>query len=194
MSTTLSYDQLIATLQELVDEKRTVTLYIKTNSNRLGMFVLRNGSIDAMMYGAVRGTKALNQFIKVTGGSYRIADDGLNLPTADLPDTATIMERLVDGDVPQDESTTGAGAGAALTTPKGPALPYNGALSVVTDNLGEFLGPIAEMIITDTISAGSRPHGLSDWINLIQRLAREIPDRDEARQFLIRATQELEQL
>ena len=192
MSTTLSYDQLIAKLQELVDEKRTVTLYIKTNSNRLGMFVLRNGGIDAMMYGAVRGTKALNQFLKVTGGSYRIADDGLNLPTADLPDTATIMGRLVDGDVPQDGPTTG--TGAALTTPKGPALPYNAALSAVADNLGEFLGPIAEMIITDTISAGSRPHGLSDWLNLIQRLAREIPDRDEARQFLKRATQELEQL
>jgi len=192
MSTTLSYDQLVAKIQELVDEKRTVTLYIKTDGNRLGMFVLRNGSIDAMMYGAVRGTKALNQFLKVTGGSYRIADDGLNLPTADLPDTTTIMERLVDRDAPQAEPATG--TTAARTTPKGPALPYNAALVAVTDNLGEFMGPIAEMIATDTISAGARPHGLSDWINLIQRLAREIPDRDEARQFLQKTTLALEQL
>jgi hypothetical protein len=192
MSTTLNYDQLVAKLQELVDEKRTVTLYIKTNSNRLGMFVLRNGSIDAMMYGAVRGAKALNQFLKVTGGSYRIADDGLNLPTADLPDTTTIMERLVNRDVQQDEPTSN--ADTPRSTPRGPALPYNAALSAVTDNLGEFMGPIAEMIATDTISAGSRPHGLSDWINLVQRLAREIPDRDEAKQFLQKTTLALEQL
>lgn len=192
MSTILDYNQLVAKLQELVNEKCTGTLYIKTDNNRLGMFVLHNGTIDAMMYGAVRGAKALNQFMKVTGGSYRVANDGLKLPAADLPDTTTVMERLLDGHAAQEQP--GARGTAPPTTPMEPALPYSAALSTVTDNLSEFLGPIAEMITADTLSAGSRPHGLSDWIDLCQQLAREIPDPDEAGQFLQKTTLALEQL
>lgn len=191
MSTSLRYDELVAALQQLVEDKRSTTMYIKTNDNRLAMWVLRNGEIDAMMYGAARGSKALKNFLSVTGGTYRLANDGLKLPSGDLPNTVGVLNLLLDG---QNRTTVDNGNHGHQATPQGPAIPYSPALAVVAEGLGDFLGPIAEMVTNDIIDSGKRPHGLADWGNVIQRLSREIPDSDEAKQFTQKTTRALQKL
>ena len=186
----VSYAELIAKIKELVEQGRTATMYIKTDDNRLVTVVLLDGEIDAVMFGSTRGTKALQCLMTTQGGSYRITEDGLRLPHGDLPATERVLALLSGSRDPAQVPS--------MATPQadtaGPALPYNAALAIVSERLSEYLGPIAEMIVQEALDAGTLPNELRDWTAMVKRLAREIPDQEEAKQFVEQATEGLKDL
>lgn len=183
MQKNLTLQQLLQVLTDLVEEKRSGTLFIHSTCNHAVTFALDKGRIFAIFHGARRGRKAIPLISQIAGGTYRFESSELSGISHDLPPTSEILNQLKTGQTGTYDRTDKTAASA---------LAQGGVSNESKDQLcrelksllSDYVGPIAEMVFDealDEIGDFCTSAGLTQ--TLIDRLSLDITDPDEVTRF-----------
>lgn len=178
MAELLDYPGLYRLVADLVAQRRTATLFGKTDANRSVMIAVQRGEIVSLICAGKRGRSAIAALRSVNALSYRIEDTAAMAGGAETPPTAEILYALRPGVEPPAGATPAPTALAATQQGDGPR---------ICQLLAEFVGPIAPVLCSEAIGAVGGLGGLTEREQVIYALAKEIDDQAEATHFIERA-------
>lgn len=178
----LTFSQLLELLTELVDERRSGTLFIRSEANHVITIGLEEGQIIALLYGAKRGQNAIPLICQINTGRYRFESDVLSGIHQELPTTPEILNQLRSRDsipaaneVLRDTIPTGSG----ISTEKRDRL-----CRQLKELLGNYLGPIAQMVFDDAVAESGAFYATPDQAKaFIQKLTLDIDNPREVEDF-----------
>jgi len=186
MSDEISRGDVISLIRNLVAEKRTGTLYIRTNLNRVVMVALKGGNIITLSSGPRHGEKAIPMLQEMSSAVVRIDDTAVAYHSEHMPQTQVLLAMI---EAEAGQANSGAAAAQRRTAQLGPEAARVRTLlgRLLTDYMGpvapmvcdQFLGPLGNSMDGDRLRAA------------IKGLAAEIGDSDEARSFTEKACKEL---
>ena len=192
MTENLTHLQLLDTLSDLVNNKASGTMFIRSECNHAISFSLERGRIYAVHHGPKRGPRAVYLIGQITGGSYRFAADGPRRPPQDLPATTEILEQLRSPRTADSDQPTPSTKDDASRVSREQKHHLCRELKAL---LTQHLGPIAEMVFEDTVD------GAGDFCStpertqaLIDKLAGDIEDPDEVAQFRTEAQRRIQRI
>lgn len=165
-------NQLERAVARHVDERSTGTLFVRTSDNHWGCFVFEQGEIVSLMCRGVRGARSLRHLRNINECTYRFDGDALlGEDAGDLPSTAEILTQLRGGEDP----------GAVESGP----IPLSATelKQTVCRAAVQFLGPVGELVCEEEFARAGMLAGIDDVDQLVRRVAREIDDPEESRQF-----------
>jgi len=181
MANSLSFNQILEVLTDLVDKRKTGTLFIHSDKNHVITFGLDKGRICALYHGPKRGRKAIAPISNVTSGTYRFEATGLAGLSQDLPPTPEILNLL------REPQTASAAAPGAMATAGGGSVSPEDRERVcqeLKDLLATHLGPIAGIVFDGALSsAGDFCASPEGTLEFIEKLAEDIDDASEQAQF-----------
>ena len=181
--------QLLDVLAELVNQKRSGTLYIHSDTNHVVTFALDTGRIYAIYHGPKRGRKAIALVSQMQGGSYRFEETGLGGVAQDLPTTTEILTalRTPHTDDASAQMGTASAGGTSVSVEE-----RNKVCQELKNLLSEHLGPIAGMVFDGVLDKSgdfcATTKGTQDFVN---QLAEDIDDPKEAAAFRQKASEVL---
>ncbi len=153
-----------------VREGSTGTLFVRSSDNHWGCFVFDNGSIVSLMCRGVRGVRSIRHLRDIGECTFRFDPEAiLGEDIGDLPDTREILQQLsgFDDDTPQRAISLSA---AQLK-------------QTVCDAAVLILGPVGEILCEEEFARAGIISGMDDLDRLVRRVAREIDDPVQAREF-----------
>lgn len=181
MTESLTYQQLLEALTDLVGNKASGTMFIRSECNHAITFSLDAGRIYALHHGPRRGRSAIPLISQIAGGSYRFDAAGPGRPPQELPSTGEILEQLK---TPQGSAEAHKISSPTDGTDSISAEQRNQLCRELKNLLAQHLGPIAEMVFEDTVDETGNfcatPEGTQE---LIAKLTDDIGDPDEIAQF-----------
>ncbi|MDJ0805530.1 MAG: hypothetical protein QNJ78_01735 [Gammaproteobacteria bacterium] len=182
MSDNLPYAQLVQILTDLIDSKRSGTLFIHSECNHAVTFALDAGEIHAVFHGARRGRKAFPLICKITGGTYRFEASELNGISHELPPTHEILNLLR---TQQSAETDRSPTGSLTADHTGISLEQKERLiQQLKSQLAVHLGPIANMVFEDALEEiGEFDGSVEQAHRLIDQLCLDIDNAKEVIQF-----------
>ena len=175
------YDQ----LSELVSRRETGTIYLKNDANHLAIIGIRNGRIISLACGPKRGKSAVELVRHTRSCSVRVDDGAVSFHEHELPSTAELLEQLSPM---QDLGETASKQEPGASLPDGVA----GHAQILCSLLTEFIGPVAPLVCEEKIVSADGLAAPEQLAQVIHKLALEIDDPEEARQFVDRAQQALQ--
>jgi len=185
-----SYEDFLYHVERVVGERRSGTLFIRTDTNHSVIIGLDRGDIVAVSSGAKHGLEALDTLTQIQSCSIQLDPDiVVDLHKGQLPGTREILHRLSHRIVGpaaggQDSPAKGAaerpGVGAKRKT--APIDPYV-ASSLLCDLLQDYLGPVASMICEEVTEGGKTLSTPEQLRIAIDALASEIDAETEAKDF-----------
>ncbi len=182
MADNLTFPQLLDSLTDLIDKKRSGTLYIRSNCNHVITFAIDAGRIFAIFHGPRRGRKAIPLISQIAGGSFKFESTELTGVSHELPSTPEILNMLRTkrtGNAPQP-TVLESGSDASGISEENKSLlcqQLKGLLAV-------HLGPIAEMVFDEAINESADFCATSEQaLGLIDKLSSDIDDAAEIAQF-----------
>jgi hypothetical protein len=182
----LTFSQLLDLLTDLVDERRSGTLFIRSDSNHVVTVGLEKGRIIALFYGARRGTNAIPLICQIGAGSFRFESDVLSGVHQELPATSGILNRLRARDdiKPAHPAVSGAPpAGSGISREKRDRL-----CRQLQELLGDYLGPIAQMVFDDAVAESGAFYATPEQAKaFIHKLTLDIDNPREVEEFRNRA-------
>jgi len=192
-------------LQELVrmcHERRTGTMFIATNDNRLARIALKDGVISAVEFQRKQGLAAIKMMQTILAGSWRFNDELMLVSgVQSLPSTPGLLKMLADKPdidaliAAQDQNTN------TIAPSPAPSLAAKQRFSFV--DVGELL-QIKEMIATELIEiigpmgklvCDEHLANLTDRrsvIMAIEKLAAEIDDSELEKKFKLKIAEKLQ--
>jgi hypothetical protein len=186
MSDEISRADVIRKIRNLVAEKGTGTLYIRTNQNRVVMVAVQDGNIITLSSGPRHGENAIPMLREMSSAVVRVDNTAVAYHSDQMPPTAALLAML-DADV--GPGTSGQATVQGQSVRLGPeAAKVRGVLGrLLTDHMGpvgpmvcdQVLGPLGNSMDSDRLRAA------------IEMLATEIGDSEEARTFSEKAWKEL---
>ena len=198
----VTFESFLRLIEDMVENKESGVLYLRTDSNRSVFVGIRNGEIETLVSGLRRGMKAIKTILEMSSGSYRRDRNSLALQSGDLPPTAEILQILKDRDLGDVESELSEfselGEPSEITVPLDP-LPKPSSTSidpshtakVLCDILYDYIGPAAPIVCDDVIQGGALLGNAADVGLAIKALANEIDSGTEANEFIRRAHERL---
>ena len=178
----LTFSQLLDLLTELVDARQSGTLFIRTDTNHVITIGLEKGQIIALFYGAKRGQSAIPMICQINTGSYRFESDVLSGVLQELPSTPEILNRLRSGEVPESPQPTRGEtpiSGSGISKEKRDRL-----CSQLRELLGDYLGPIAQMVFDDAVAESGTFYATPDKAKaFIHLLTQDIDNPKEVEEF-----------
>lgn len=166
--------QLVALLESLVAKRQTTTLYVRTDDNHLIAIGVAHGEIVSLICGPRQGERAIPQIRKMRSGTYRLDDKAMPHQRAgtSLPSSKTLLSLLsADDDAPANDC--------------------DWLQDVLCNVLRDYVGPIAPVVCRDTVEAAGGVDSPEKVRRVVEELAREIDDANEAKRFVARAQAEL---
>lgn len=174
------FPDLIAQLRQFCQERRTGTLFIATEDNRLARIGLEQGQIVFLSFQTKRGADALPLMRQIKAGRARFEDGMITaVSKTPLPPTIEMLAYLNGAAAPAPSS----GDEAPPPNPPGAITPDK--VAVLEAELAEHIGPLAGIICAEQLAR----HG--DLAALVAALAEEIPDPGRAAQFTEQARRRL---
>ncbi len=175
-------------LSELVAQRQTGTLYIKSDDAHAGMILLEEGEIVSVMYRSEFGAAAVELLQQGSRGTCRFDAGGLGVKAEECPPTTEVLRALA----PPGQTTVGGLAGAAR--PVGGNVSFQGFLTELSGHLQSHIGPIASMVVNGAVEEMGRLERIDQAESLISRLMGEIDDQDDASAFLSAALDSLKKV
>lgn len=182
MRENVPYSRILQVLSDLVDNKSSGTLFIRSDCNHAIALALDTGRIYAIFHGARRGRKAIPVIRNISGGTYKFETSGLSGISHEIPTTPEILNLLRTPHGIEETGPAGASVGrnASEISEEKKNLLYQQLKSL----LAEHLGPIAEMVFEDAMDE------IGDFCStpelargLIDKLSFDIDDASEVSQF-----------
>ena len=172
----LSYNELIGEILRFCREKKTGTALIATSDNQLARIMIENGDIIFLAYGRKHGQKTIPLFtaiksarLKFSSGKVGAYEEGV------MPPSQEVLEMLAGN---RTEILTDSDAVGALVDDQIPE-----AIKIVENELIEFLGPMAGIVLSDNIEKVGDILGPRALTDLIELVAQEIGDSKKTLQF-----------
>lgn len=172
-------------LSELVAERRTGTVFIKSDDAHAGMVLLSEGEIVSIMYRSEFGAPALELIRQVSGGTCRFNAGAQGVKGGECPPTGEILHALAS----RGQNTVSGSADAAQHVDDKATL--QGFLSDLSQHLQSYIGPIAPMVVKDAVAEMGQLQRADQAESLISRLMGEIDDQGDASRFLSAALKSL---
>jgi hypothetical protein len=190
----LPYDDIIEALTTFVQEQRTGTMFIVTDSKHVARISLERGRIVSCTYTLFRGQDAIAHIRGIRFGAFSFSDGIFNSAgETPLPGTAELLRelgaRVGSGDMSQTDFASGAGErNPAKTTdiPAGLEVSGDALWDLVVEELAADLGPVASIAAAD-YEAELRSATSGETVRaVLGRLASELPDSAQAKAFKLR--------
>lgn len=172
-------------LSELVAERRSGTLYVKSDDAHAGMISLREGEIINILYRSELGAPAVELIRQAGGGTCRFDASAPGVKSGECPPTAEILRALA----PTGQGTVNRSADAPRHV--GGEATLQGFLSDLSGHLQSYIGPIASMVVKDAVAEMGQLERIDRAESLISRLMEEIDDQGDAASFLSAARESL---
>jgi len=186
MSDEISRADVIRLIRNLVAEKGTGTLYIRTNQNRVVMVAVQGGNIITLSSGPRHGESAIPMLREMSSAVVRVDSTAVAYHSDQMPPTAVLLTML---DADPGPATAGVATVQGQRARLGPEAEK--VKMVLGRLLTDYMGPVGPMVCDQALGQ------LGDSIDggrlraLVDQLATEIGDSDEARTFTEKAWKEL---
>lgn len=165
----LNHDQLVDTLQDLCQQKKSGTVLVATHDNNLARILLEDGRIVSIVFGQKRDNDAIPLVREITNCRVKFSENVVGSHEgANLPATSTIL-RMLGGSA---NAPGGAGT-SAIGTP----------LDIIEHELIEILGPMASLIWGELLEKAGKPLTPDAISRLLQAAAAEISDPGKRQRF-----------
>ena len=172
-----SYGELVDELRRCYVEKVTGTILAATQDNQLARILFQDGNITFLSYGLKKGVDAIEPIknikqarVKLSQGRVGGRQDGK------LPATEELLE-LWGG----EHTAPASKKKPASTSISSDRIPN--ALKVLEAELVEFLGPVAQIVWTETLEKVGKPANARAVSALVDALAMEIRDPAKVQRF-----------
>lgn len=192
MKEEISRTEVIRWLRKLVADKRTATLYVRTNHNRMAMIGIKKGEIVTLVCGPKRGMKAIPLLQEMSSAVVNEENTAVAHHSDELPPTSTILAMIEAGG--EMASFVGDGSPASQTFSPMAAMASAGfvktisARATLVELLTDYMGPIASMVCDDALdSFGPTIDNPAKLREAIDRIARELNDIRDAKAFAAQA-------
>lgn len=187
MNGRIGFTELVSLIRDLVQQRKTATVFVKTVDNHSIVIGLSEGDITSLACGLHRGLSAIPMVRKMGAGTYRLEADAPTTPSPGLPATADLLAALEGGKTLETEVASGVEWGAGAIDPAR-------VRDALCRLMHEFIGPIAHMVCEDTEQEFGGLQDAAAVGEFINRLSREIADPAESRQFVAAAHAKLKDM
>lgn len=167
METLSSRTEIAARLRKEINAGSTGTLIVRSSDSHIAMLGLENGALVSLFCEGLRGFKAIPKFIKVEGGTCQFEHLPVGQRQDDLPATEEFLALLEYG-------------GASAHDKE---IPEETVTRIAT-MLVDYLGPIAPMLCKSFVRSAGGLHCVADAERMIDKVAVEIDDETQRRQFM----------
>jgi len=188
---------LVRLLSEMVAERQSGTIMLKSQDGHAIMLLVQNGEIISLSHGNHRGTDALPGIIDFEQGICNRSRVAVGHPQSDLPPTAQILEFLgnVDRRGPLESAAGPVETAQAAAAPSAPGDGLDahldpGTANRLVENVGkiliEYLGPIAPLLVGNAADAVGGITNAESYRSFLTVLADDISDEGNKAAFLKR--------
>ncbi len=204
----MPWGELLQELVRMCNERRTGTLFIATNDNRLARIALKDGVISAVEFQRKQGLAAIKLMQSILAGTWRFNEELMLVSgVQSLPSTPGLLRMLADkpgpgGDisipphelsVPQTLPPQPPGAGAVgAAKQRFSFVDVSELLQVkelITAELIAIIGPMGKLVCEDHLAALTDRRSV---MMAIEKVAAEIDDPDLERQFKLSVAEKLQ--
>lgn len=189
MSGQITYKEFIELVQSMLTEKKTGTVFVRTDDNHSVIIGVRDGNIVSLSCGPRFGLEAIPLIKHLKTGSYRVEDVAVDHHAEELPTSGKILELLKA----RGDSATPVESQQAVHSSHEVLRKFNTskASKKLCTLLQDYLGPIAPMVCEEAVSKMGEAQGLAKMHELVDRLANEIDDPEEAKSFTEQALEQI---
>lgn len=205
----LQWSDLLQKLTSLCAERRTGTLFIATDDNRLARFALKAGTIVAVVFQRKQGLDAIEMMQSVLAGTWKFNEQMMLVgATQSLPSTPDLLKMLADDSsidlvlptlkpvAPAPPASPPAAAPASRSPVEQwfPSVDISEVLQIkelISTGLIEIMGPMGKLVCDDHLSALTDRRSI---VLAIDKVAEEIGDPELERQFKMSIAKKLQAL
>lgn len=171
MSNLVPLNNLVTALRAATSGKKSGAFFITTESQHSAMITLSEGNITGLKYRQARGYDAASALAQITQLKYQTAAEPTELPGESDLNTRAVLEILATGD-PEAGAASLASAEASLD------------LDNLRQQYVSAIGPIGGALFDEVVDELGDKLGTSDGARqLVERLAEQIDDENEAKKF-----------
>ncbi len=202
----MPWGELLQELIRMCNERRTGTLFIATNDNRLARVALKDGVISAVEFQRKQGLAAIKLMQSILAGTWRFNEELMLVSgVQSLPSTPGLLKMLADKpgsdsalpahelSVPQTLPPQQPGAGTlGAAKQRFSFVDVSELLQVkelITAELIGIIGPMGKLVCEDHLSALTDRRSV---MMAIEKIAAEIDDPDLERQFKLSVAEKLQ--
>lgn len=172
-----TFSELVDELRRCYVEKVTGTVMAATQDNQLARILFEKGDITFLSYGLKKGLDAVTPIKGIKEARVKISQGRVGGQQSDtLPSTAEILQ-LFGG----EQMDLVAAAQPVSMSISGNKIPN--ALKVIEAELIEFLGPVAQIVWSETLEQVGKPTGTRGVSSLVDALAKEVRDPVKVQRF-----------
>lgn len=206
----MPWSELLQEITRMCSERRTGTLFIATNDNRLARIALKDGVIAAVEFQRKQGLAAIKLMQSILAGTWRFNEELMLVSgVQSLPSTPGLLKMLADKPDPSAPPTASE-LNVPQTLPAG-QVPASSALGgaakqrfsfvdvsellqikeIITGELIAIIGPMGKLVCDDHLAS------LTDRRSVmlaIEKIAAEIDDPDLERQFKLSVAEKLQDI
>jgi hypothetical protein len=182
----IPFRRIVEMVREFCTQRRTGTVFIVSDDNRMAQVHLESGNIVALLCRGRRGQEALAGMRTMQAGRLRFDDNYLTADSAEHFNTCDVLEALTGGVPARSRAVERLQPAAPRPAPVPvQAAPAQGGPGTVTPAqaamleriLVQYIGPMGEIVCADHVAQAGNLKAL------IELLAEEVPDEDKAAQF-----------
>jgi hypothetical protein len=175
----IPFRRIIEMVREYCTERRTGTVFIVSDDNRMAQVHLESGNIVALLCRGRRGQEALAGMRTMQAARLRFDDNYLTADDAERFDTNAVLELLGGGAPPRPRALERVVPQAAPTeeAPGAPGRITSAQAATLERILVQYIGPMGEIVCAEHVAQAGNVRAL------IAVLAEEVPDKAQAAQF-----------
>lgn len=185
----VDYPEFLRRLNSVLASQETATLRVVTDDRHFINIGVERGQIVAVYHGPRRGLPALDLILKMTSGSLSVLSTHEFETQSNLPPTSEILHFLKQGELEQlrDSGHSQGSNGDQEQPHQAATAEFTAAIHHIEQTLLHYIGPIAGMLVQDTIEDMGGLSNTNDLIRLTNILSNEIDPPAKSQQFVDQA-------
>jgi hypothetical protein len=179
----IPFRRIVEMVREFCTQRRTGTVFIVSDDNRMAQVHLESGNIVALLCRGRRGQEALAGMRTMQAARLRFDDNYLTADSAEQFNTSEVLE-LLTGGVPARSRAVervappaAAPAAPAKAAASGPGTVTAAQAATLERILVQYIGPMGEIVCAEHVPQAGNAKAL------IGMLAEEVPDKAQAAAF-----------
>lgn len=179
----IPFRRIVEMVREFCTQRRTGTVFIVSDDNRMAQVHLESGNIVALLCRGRRGQEAVAGMRTMQAARLRFDDNYLTADDSERFDTNKVLDLLGSGgsDSPRVAERAAAPVAAPApppAAPEGPGTVTPAQATTLEHILVQYIGPMAEIVCADHVAHAGNVRAL------IAVLADEVPGKAQAAQFV----------
>jgi len=174
----IPFRRIVEMVREFCTQRRTGTVFIVSDDNRMAQVHLDSGNIVALLCRGRRGQEAVAGMRTMQAARLRFDDNYLTADDNERFDTNKVLELLGGGAEGQRAAAAAAAPASAPAVTEGPGTVTPAQATTLEHILIQYIGPMGEIVCADHVAQAGNVRAL------IAVLADEVPDKAQAAQFV----------